>query len=637
MADFSDLNPTYQSAAGTIDSKSGKVVGASTASVNSTNQPASGAYTAPTLYGPNGQVAAPTQSTSKAQVDAALASGWSTTPVQKSDPNKPSSSATIPLGAQANNATNNATNNNLPDAPTDQENGIMGFTGLNLTDLRGLSAVDKAGLYMQYQQSQDAKSQAEQARLEQNNIYNSELAQQNAQYSQSSNQLTQDRANAKDSAGQQLAALNASGGIGSDSGQFLSHIDAQFDLAGQQLTLQAQQAKAALDAGNFQAYQSIQSNMNQTVAQVRTNVTNLLNSFQASQVAQGQFQQQEEDKNATLYRDTLTQLPLAQADSMAKLPGDWGNLSSKQVESIKGTTAYQQGKQAGLSDQAILGDLKGLSSSGSFAQQRITNQANQATARLAIAQANLADKQASLIDSTTIAGADGGKDFLTAFQQNNSQHTKQENTDFLSSMSSLLQAGNKNAAANALTNYILNPKGNSSFSDAVDSLRIVAGIVGPLKDYIDSLPKDQQAGFLKGNYQTMAAKLGQNPNPKLQQLGSELSHVGVIYARAVGGVRAAASTASGNSIFGQLIPNIKDSKSLAVSDLTGFTDTANDLLNSAISSKIGSDTFKNIYGDGGVIGGKYSPKSSSSTPTPYGSLNGKPVYLHADNKLYPTP
>lgn len=582
-------------------------------------------YVAPTLYGPNGQVAASTSTTTQAQVNSAITSGWTTTAPQNSPANVPSSSATVPLAIKGNNATEVATSGTLPTSQNAasssaianmlQQYGITSPTASSdiqaLMD-SGLSITDAVNAITQLSGIGDAKKAAADQQTQRQVNYDANLASENAQYSAAWSKLNQDRANAKDTATAQLASLNSSGGIGSDSSQFLAHVDATYDLAANQLTLQAQQAKAALDAGDAQTYATIQQNMANTISQTKANIQNLLSSVQANKTTQSNFDKTEQDKAATQYRSTLTTLPLAQATDYSALPSDVGALTPEQLKSIQGTTAYQQGHSAGLTDQAILTDLRTLSTTPSFKQQQITNTANMATARLAISQANLADKQSAQIDLNNINNTPGGTAFSTAFGQVNSEHSKDENGNFLSSLSSFLQVGNKKAAANATTNYILNTKSNSSFGGAIDSLRVVAGIVGPIMQKIAALPADQQAGLLKGSYQDVAARLGQNPNPELQRLGSELSHVGVIYARAVGGVRAAAATSQGGTIFGSLIPNIKDSKSLMMSDLSGFVNTSNDLLNSAIKTKIGSEAFDQIYGSqGGALGvGKASTQTA---------------------------
>lgn len=575
-----------------------------------------------TLYGPNGQVATPDSSTTQDQVRAAIAAGWSTTAPQPSDPNKPSSSANVPLSAAANSAAQNAASTTLPGTPTAAAKSLANLAstfGMNVQagDIQGLldsnpgmTASDAFSLLQQGQGIKDAQTSAANQTAQQNNIYNAELAQQNSEYASQSATLNQDRTNARSTAAQQLAALNTSGGIGSDSGQFMSHIDAQFDLAGQQLTLQAQQAKAALDAGNAQAYQQIQANMANTIATVRANVSNLLNGIQASNVAQGQFQQQEKDKATTAYRDTLTQLPLSQADQMSSLPSDWDKLSPSQQNTIQGTTAYQQGKSAGLSDQAILGDMRTLSSSGSFAQQKIQNQAVQAQARLAIAQANLADKQAGTIDAATLATAPGGGDFLSAFQlaQAGTKMTAQQNSDTLSTIARFAQSGDLVHARQALTNYIFGSE-SSTVQSITSGLQDVSGYSDKLKAKISALPADQQSGFLQGNFADIAAKFGQNPDPQLKELGQEFGHLGLIYKAEVFGKRALVSN---DSTLSNLFPTITDNNSLNWTTLTAMQNTANDILNGKVQSKIGGQLFQNIYGDGGVLGNQ--SKAPSSQP-----------------------
>lgn len=555
---------------------------------------------------------------------------------------KPSSSSTIQLNANANAATASAmgqsTGTGLTADQTSTLNGLVsvyGNNGVNIssTDVAALMKADPtlsvtaaasqvAALATQQNTLQTAKDATKAAQQNQAQQYADSLSQENNQFAQAQSQLDKDRQGNLSSATAQLASLNSSGGISSDSGQFLSHINAQYDMAQQSLILQGTQAKAALDAGNLAAYNTINQNMQATVSSVNNNIANILSSASAAQTSTAQTATTNQKDALTQADNALQNLP--QPQQLATLPTDYSSLSGDQQDMVKNTEAFALLKKGGMSDQAAYSAVQTAATS-SFKQQAATtaaNNANTAAQRAEIsaytAQANLANKQAAAVDAGTIAATPGGNDYLSAFQlaEAGSKNTAAQNSTTLSTLSQFLQNGDTTHAKQLITNYVLSAE-PASTKTIVDGLQDVAGYADTLKAKIAALPADEQSGFLSGNFSDIANKFGQNPSPQLAEIGREFAHLGLIYKSEVFGKRAAVSN---DSTLSSMFPDIKDTDSLNFSTLDAMNDTANQILNGKVSAVIGQDTFNNIYGDAGVLG----KGTSTAAPASF-SIGGQSV------------
>ena len=126
---------------------------------------------------------------------------------------------------------------------------------------------------------------------------------------------------------------------------------------------------------------------------------------------------------------------------------------------------------------------------------------------------------------------------------------------------------------------------------------------------IKALPADQQPGLLNGTWQDIAAKFGQNPDPQLQTLASEMGHVQKNYITAVYGMRAASNQS--DSIFANLFPSGTDSASLSFSIAQGLVNTAQSTIDAKVQATIGSDSFNQIFGQGGST---FAPNTSTAAP-----------------------
>jgi hypothetical protein len=594
-----------------------------------------------TIATPNGQQTTTVINTAREAAVAAGGDPYKAAPTDFSVANtpaeSPSSSSSIIMsqnGAKATDAGAAAVNGTAPAPNADVAGKIAsGLTGLGYNvDSGSVQSLLDAGydpntvtnLLIGKSQADDAKAAADKEEAQQASTYQAELSAQNADYGAALGQLKTDRSNALNTATAQLASLNSSGGKGSDADAFMSHINDQYDVAENQLTLQGEQARDALDAGNTQAYQSIQQQMSQTIAGVKTNIQNLLSAATGNQTQQSQFAQ-------TQYNTSLSTLtpdsPLGSLNDSSGAPvTDPSQLSAAQKSAFESSSAYQQGTKAGLSPQAILGDVQNAikTSKASLAQSQLQEKTNNDIARaqiaMFVAQTNAADKEAAAISAGTIANSTGGGPYLAAMNAIAPDLSKAQNTTLADSLAASLSGGDTKTAKTTLTNAVLKGLPTSDQS-MYGGLQEISGVVSKLRADIAALPKDQQTGFLTGNFQQIAEKVGQNPSPQLATINAEFQHIQKVYVRSVFGVRAAAA-ASGSSIFNSILPSITDTKSLNLSTLQGLLDTANDSLNSVVSSKISQDNFQAIYGDSGVLGtGTTTSATAPAAPTISNGVN----------------
>lgn len=554
------------------------------------------------------------------------------TAAPNSPKNMPSSSATAPLAANGAQAINSTTQP-PPASPIDNTATSLASAyssqGVNITADAiqkwidaGFDPKEAAAQAAQYYQT----NQERQRRLnEQQSSFNADLAEKNAQYAAASTKLVAEREKAVHAGVAQAAKAGMFEDQGSDQVAYGNSIAKEYDNLQLELDAQAHAAQAALESGNYKAVAEINANMDSLLQNGLQSIATRQSTSTQQGIQQKQFAQTEQDKAATLYRDTLTNLPLTTADQLSTLPSDIGDMSPAQLSQFRSSTAYQQGHAAGLSDQAILTDLKGLSETGNFKQQTVNlneqkaqTAATLATARLAISQANLADKQAGAIDAATIASTDVGKNFLAAVQVAAPGHNKQENSDILSSLAQFTQSGQTEYAKQALTNYVFSNQPQST-KTIIGGLQQVSQYAASLKSKILALSPDQQTGFWNGNFQDIAAKFGQNPNPQLAEIGAEMGHLALLYKANVFGKRALVSS---DASLKNLFPAITDTASLNFSTLNGMLDTANATLNSTVSSTIGDDLFQKIYGTGGVIGSAKSTTPPLTAKVPQGSTAG---------------
>jgi len=561
----------------------------------------------------------------------------------------PSSSASAVTSHNANVASTSASNPSTTSADANWANaasqslnasqGLTGAAAISASTLQGLLTATNGdysaamSLALQGSQSVQAQQATDQQDSEQASQYAAANASQSQQFQIASQQLETDRAKSISTATAQLGAVSG-GTLNSDQNAFMAGINSQYDTA--QNTLMSQDAAAtdALSQGNAQAYQAIQAQMEQTKQTLATNVANILNSSAANQQQASEFATQQADTvanqqatqqaNQMKIADTeLSSIPAATGQALSALPttdpstpaGTAGAWTAAQLATLQGAPGYQSLIKGGLNPQQALGYIQSAANGNAETakQQTIANQAVTAQAAAENAQANYYSKLGTEADNSTWQSLPMGGDFQAAI--NTVATTNSQKATLSSSISSLLAAGNTDAAKIALSNAALNPKGvTTGFNSALQNVAVMAMAAAPLIADINALPASQKSGLLNGSIQSLASSLGQNPDPALQKIGMELAHFAPIYAASVVGVRGASQTAQGKGTFADLIPNMKDGASLSITDLQALVSTATDLTNSALQAKLDPATYQAIYGNG--LGNGLGSSSSSSFISP---------------------
>lgn len=526
---------------------------------------------------------------------------------------KPSSSASVILNNNATTAVNNATATINGTAPAPNAASAQkisdGLTGLGYrADSGSVQALLDAGynpesitgLISAKNEREDARTTAAQEQANADSQYRSQLGGQNAQYASASATLEQHRSDALDTAKSQLAGLNSSGGIGSDASQFNNHINSQYDMAANQLAFQAEQAQAALQAGNLSAYNEIQDNMSKTIATTNANVQNLLATSSANKTQADQFAQTEKDKAGTLYANSLQNLP--QPDAIASLPTDYSKLSPDQLKTLQGTSAYQMGINAGMTPQAVLADVQAAATKSKIAiakqnaDEKAANDATRAQIAMFNAQTNAANKQAAAADAQRVVNTANGSPFLDAFQaaQSAGGHTKQENNDTLSNLADQLEAGKTPLARQTIKNYALKALPTAD-REVVNGFADAATFAQDIKNQIAALPAAQKTGFVNGTVNDWLGKIGQTNDPQLAKLKASIDHFGIAYTTLLAGRR-------GNSQYtdriNSLLPSTKNSNELNLDKIEAIGSTADTFARSAIGGVIGDDLYSQIFTDG---------------------------------------
>lgn len=312
--------------------------------------------------------------------------------------NNAGNALTGPTGTTTNNNTNNGSNNNTGSMP----NGYS-VDPTTKAAMDALTAGNTAtqGLFANMQNA-----------LQMN--YNAALAVSNAQYGALFQNLADSHASALGVAAQNAAALNpysTAKGATTDV-NFAGAINTKYQQQAAELTQQAQAAQQALEAGNFSDYVTLQGKMQDQQTSFTTGMTNILQNYQATQLAQAkqatdlaEFNQTEGDKAISQYTDSLSKVQLPTPEQLKGMSDD----------QLMALPAVQQGLAAGYTLAGIKTDL--LSAAGLQAQNSAFKNAQTANeTRLANAagktsaadtkQSSLAAISQQLVAGTTISATD---------------------------------------------------------------------------------------------------------------------------------------------------------------------------------------------------------------------------------------
>lgn len=508
--------------------------------------------------------------------------------------NIPSSSATASLNANAANTVTDATNPPPPIPLSDAMSYYSDYYGMSEDDVRNYASTpegrkDIGSTYSAYQNTQQQATAA-------NEKYQAQVLQNDAAYQ---TDLTKIQNEAASSLGSFKAASNAANpySVSSTTSTGAAKISANFQTLSDNYTKTYLAAQAAALADNDTAVAQLWKDYNTTAEGIRKDTADIINQQETQQRITEQNQATEKAAQQKIADTELQNLPQGVADEVSKM--DPNNLSAQNLAVLKGTPGYNALISAGFTPADAVGYINSaaVGNKMSIAQTK-------ANISLTLEQLKLTEDQDAMVQSSVIANAPGGTAYLSAIQaaQAAGNYSASKNKATVQGLSDAVSSGDFNGAKNLVTNYVLSGGGSSSFTSALSSLKTVSGATAPLIARLKTLPISQQPGFWNGNIQSLATKLGQNPDPQLQQIGTELTHINAAYARALLGLRGANTAAGGKGPFSDLLGSSKDSTSLTLTDLQAFNNTANDLLNSQVSSTIGQDNFNTIYGSGGVLG-----------------------------------
>ena len=572
----------------------------------------------------------------------AVSAGTGTTAASPnaSGPNGVSSSASLTTAAGANTAVNNATGGTAATTAATVASIASSYSSLygttiNPSDIQAImtanpdmtvgQAAEQAATVAQGRDETAAATAQEQAtttaatnlaneqEANQTAMYNADLAAQNAQYATASSTLQTQQQQSLGTATASLAALGDTVANSSSAQGMLAGINSAYAVADANLQSQAIQAKAALDQGNANAYNQIQTDMANTIAGAQTAAQNIINGVTSQNITAATTANTQANQTATLADNAQSKAASQYNTGLSTLTTDSpvaslfdpttgqpvaGALTS---DAFTSSSIYQQGVAAGYSPAAILGDAQNAVKTSKAAATQNTLQTN--LLRAQIEEANSATAANSKILNGAVTSAITGTSGTTANDGTTIDGNAYNNAISSIATNGKLTIAQTNAVAGAVQTALASgdtTQAKNLIKVSVEStlpaqdkatmtgLETVATAAAGILKQVYALPADQQAGFLNGNIQSLVTKFGQNPDPKLQELGSEMTHLGNLYTANVFGKRAVLNSSG----FVTNIPDAKDSSSLIGSDIVGLINTSNAYVGGTISSVIGSDTYK---------------------------------------------
>ena len=570
--------------------------------------------------------------------------------VPPSDKTKPSSSATVLNGLAGVNAVNGTTAS-VP-TPTDPNVDLANYWtnklnlsqyGLSITadDIKNSGGIDQA-----ITTAQNLKAE-KQTQIDKQNDLNAQAQKTASDLAANDSELA--AATAK--LNLQMANLAKMGMVktGDESQSFngmssTQYVTSESNFMLNQLIANANAKAAAIRSGDAQAVAQINANYEKIVSEGTAKLaSDLAGENQNSATLKANEQSRADTlalntqtKNQTIADKELQTIPSALADQLLALPTDTSKMTPAQMAILTGTPGYNSLITAGMSPNDALGYVKSAATSNKqqLAQDKLSIQNASAILSNTLKQGKIYDQQIHQNDINSLASVGGGI-FATAVAQANlhNVYSKQQSTTGLSNLASFAQTGDLPNLKSGLAGYVL--ASNTGDADTYNGLASIAGTLQGLKTDLAKV----DPSFVNGSLVSIAAKVGikYDPNnldttkidpkanitdPNLRSIGQELAHIVPFYAKMIGGVRGAASAVGGNaSAFASLVPNIKENSDLLLSDILGFTNTAEDLTNSAVTARITQPVFDKIYGtdgvfgSGGITGGGSSPTVQSNGQT----------------------
>ena len=601
----------------------------------------------------------------------AVSAGTGTTAASPnaSGPNGVSSSASLTTAAGANTAVNNATGGTAATTAATVASIASSYSSLygttiNPSDIQAImtanpdmtvgQAAEQAATVAQGRDETAAATAQEQAtttaatnlaneqEANQTAMYNADLAAQNAQYATASSTLQTQQQQSLGTATASLAALGDTVANSSSAQGMLAGINSAYAVADANLQSQAIQAKAALDQGNANAYNQIQTDMANTIAGAQTAAQNIINGVTSQNITAATTANTQANQTATLADNAQSKAASQYNTGLSTLTTDSpvaslfdpttgqpvaGALTS---DAFTSSSIYQQGVAAGYSPAAILGDAQNAVKTSKAAATQNTLQTN--LLRAQIEEANSATAANSKILNGAVTSAITGTSGTTANDGTTIDGNAYNNAISSIATNGKLTIAQTNAVAGAVQTALASGDTTqaknlvktavesvlpSNERTTVQSVDTIGNVVPQLKSAILALPADQQIGVINGNINNLLNKVGVTNKPQLLAVQGLLNHVSGLYVADVFGKRAVTSN-SGNLL--SLFPTGSDSVPVAMADLDGLQATANDYVQGTMESIIDPSTYNSIF-NSSTTNTNSGTNSTSSPNDAYSGIN----------------
>ncbi len=529
-----------------------------------------------------------------------------------SNPGGPSSSASQILNTNTDSALNAIKNPQQPTAMTDIQQYVASTLGLGEDFARQLDPASMAQFALQRNSQMSAEASAKKSEEFLQRQYDASLAQENAQYAQASKEIETHRQGAM-SEGQRAAyAANPFAATSSAKGGYTDSINRKYDSLQGTLTLQAQQAKAALDAGNFEAYAKIQSSLEQTKQTGLANIQKFIQDYQKQEIQKDQFNTTQKNTWADNFLNQLSKIDYTPEEIDARIKSG----------AIEKDPTFQAGLQAGYDKQGVIDAMK----SGSIAASKLKldqQKVLDAQIRAANSQAMIGtwsiqtdpgtgatfrvNSKTGAIEPISLAdyqGTFGGaavpesvsKTFLSGLQTINTGGgvTEKDKAAAYSVIGQALKSGNTQLAKTQLKNYAIGSMSQQS-QDIYNGMNTVTSNLAMIRQDIKSLPANIQTDFISGNWEKGLEKVGTTNSTLLAKLKTEIEATKFAYTNQISGKQ---FTDAESKRYAGVLPDISNEKSLNLAKMDGFLKIVNNTTDSVVRQRIGADTYNQIYGGG---------------------------------------
>lgn len=519
----------------------------------------------------------------------------------------PSSSSSSVLGANANSAMGGVTQ---PPQRPNLDQGFKDFMtqgGFSEDELNNMNSADRFGYFQSYQATQEPKKAADQAKADEDRIYNEKLAEENAAYGAASQKLEIQRKKDIDSAkalgysANPYAATSSSEGEG---GSFSSAISTKYAQLQAELDAGAMQAKAALAAGNASAYADINTKLASITESGLKDIASLSETIRSRQNQDKIVALNEQTRNQGIADKELQTITSDTADKILSLPSDTSGFSPAQMSTLTGTPGYNALITAGLTPQDALGYIKNAATSNKqqLAEAKTDSEIKSANLRNILLQNKVINQQ---IETNAAAGYSSnplGSNFAAAYNniiQAGVTDKVNPGTGLTlhGSIGAALTNGDTVGAKKQLENLAITAakKQNPTGVTLYQSFSSISGLMNILQKDIAALPQKDQTGIANGTIETIGKYFGNNPKGyQAAKVIDDISLLTAAHARFMGGARGLSP--SELTYLKQVMPSYSNIGTLNLASFKTFSDFSSVLGKDVLGDVIGKDNYDAIYG-----------------------------------------